>query len=81
MAELLAEGYGTSEVSCLLEVSLPAVSITRVWLEASWRVFQGETIAADPQEVRRLVGRPRKAAGRIQEPRERKMALVTAGAF
>ena len=81
MAELLAEGHGTSEVARLLEVSLPAVSITRAWLEASWREFQGESVASTTPEVRRPVGRPRKAAGRVQEPRGRQMALVAGGAF
>jgi hypothetical protein len=80
MAELLAEGRGTSEVASLLDVSLPAVSITRAWLEASWRSFQGESIASEPANVRRPVGRPRKAAGRVQEPRGRGLALVAAGA-
>jgi hypothetical protein len=80
MAELLAEGRGTSEVASLLNVSLPAVSITRAWLETSWREFQGESVAAAASDVRRPVGRPRKAAGRVQEPRRKEHALVAAGA-
>ena len=80
MAELLAEGRGTSEVASLLNVSLPAVSITRAWLETSWRAFQGESVSSAAPDVKRSVGRPRKAAGRVQEPRGRKMALAAAGA-
>jgi hypothetical protein len=40
MAELLAEGNGTGDVARLLGVTPPAVSLTRTWLEASWRTFQ-----------------------------------------
>jgi hypothetical protein len=43
MAQLLAAGYGTGAAARLLGVSAPAVSITRSWLEASWRQFQGES--------------------------------------
>jgi hypothetical protein len=81
MAELLAAGHGTSEVARLLDVSLPAVSITRTWLETNWRAFQGESVATAAPGVRRPVGRPRKAAGRVQEARGGKMALAAAGAF
>ena len=46
MAELLAEGYGTSEVARLLGVTPAAVSIARAYLDSSWHEFQGE--AAPP---------------------------------
>jgi DNA-directed RNA polymerase specialized sigma24 family protein len=41
-AELLAEGYGTGEVARKLGISAAAVSQARLWLEKSWREFQGE---------------------------------------
>ena len=64
MAELLAAGHGTSEVARLLGVTLPAVSLARTWLEASWRAFQGEDERQEVAHVRRPVGRPRKDTGR-----------------
>jgi hypothetical protein len=45
-AELLGEGHGTGEVASALGISPAAVSQARVWLERSWRVFQGELPAA-----------------------------------
>jgi hypothetical protein len=76
MAVLLAEGLGTSAVARLLGVTMPAVSIARTWLEASWRAFQGETVRVDVPPVSRPVGRPRKLGHglRVQEKRDRSVA-------
>jgi hypothetical protein len=71
MAELLAQGFGTSEVATLLEVTAPAVSIARTWLEASWRAFQGEPVQENNLGVRRPVGRPRKEDRDARRGRQR----------
>jgi DNA-directed RNA polymerase specialized sigma24 family protein len=42
-AELLAAGCGTAEVARELGLSSSAVSQGRLWLEKSWRRFQGES--------------------------------------
>jgi hypothetical protein len=46
-AELLGEGHGTGEVARAVGISAAAVSQARVWLERSWRAFQGELPAAN----------------------------------
>ena len=45
VAELLAAGHGTGEVSRLLGVTPAAISQARVALARSWREFQGEVMA------------------------------------
>jgi hypothetical protein len=76
MAELLAAGYGTGEVATLLEVTAPAVSIARTWLEASWRAFQGEPLHEDSPSLRRPVGRPRKEDRDARRGRQRALTVV-----
>jgi DNA-directed RNA polymerase specialized sigma24 family protein len=67
MAELLALGHETSDVARMLGVSVGAVSQTRRWLEASWKVFQGQTDPAPERPapaqsgVSRRRVRPRRA--------------------
>jgi hypothetical protein len=75
MAELLAQGFGTGEVATLLDVTAPAVSIARTWLEASWRAFQGEPVPQDSPSVRRPVGRPRKE-DRFARGRKREQTVI-----
>ena len=48
VAELLAEGHGTGEVSQRLGITPAAVSLARRWLETSWRNYQGEAPALSP---------------------------------
>jgi hypothetical protein len=76
MAELLAQGCGTGEVATLLEVTAPAVSISRTWLEASWRAFQGEPVQEAIPSVRRPVGRPRKEDRDARRGRQRAGTVV-----
>jgi hypothetical protein len=45
VAELLAQGHGTGEVSQRLGITPAAVSQSRRWLERSWRIYQGEAPA------------------------------------
>jgi hypothetical protein len=45
-AELLSQGYATSEVAQALGISAAAISQARAWLERSWRTFQGDVPAA-----------------------------------
>jgi DNA-directed RNA polymerase specialized sigma24 family protein len=60
MAELLVLGHETGLVAKLLGVTPAAVSLSRSWLEASWRAFQGETLTPSATTERRGPGRPRK---------------------
>jgi hypothetical protein len=48
VAELLAQGHGTGEVSQRLGITPAAVSQSRRWLEKSWRIYQGEAPALSP---------------------------------
>jgi hypothetical protein len=76
MAELLAQGCGTGEVAALLDVTAPAVSIARTWLEASWREFQNEPVQEDVPSERRPVGRPRKEDRDARRGRQRARTVV-----
>jgi hypothetical protein len=43
-AELLAQGFATSEVAQRVGVSAAAISQARLWLRREWRRFQGELV-------------------------------------
>jgi hypothetical protein len=53
VAELLALGHETGAAACILGVTPAAVSISRSWLEASWRAFQGQPARQDVSDGRR----------------------------
>jgi len=58
MAELLVEGHETGVVARLLGVTPGAVSQTRLWLEASWRAYQGEGMEPDQATMPQPTSRP-----------------------